>query len=203
MNALTRWDPFRELEDMQQRLSSVLGRRPQRRDGDKESITLAEWSPLVDITEDDKEYLIKAELPEIKKEEIKFTVENGVLVISGERKLEKEEKGRKYHGVERAYGSFVRSFSLPDDADADKVNAEFNDGVLKVHIAKSESARPKQIEVEVATGNAYRLPGRGVGQVYPWFHSGQCLNVLGKEDQNGKELLRNSRCEFECNRGGD
>ena len=96
---------------------------------DKESITLAEWSPLVDITEDDKEYLIKAELPEIKKEEIKFTVENGVLVISGERKLEKEEKGRKYHGVERAYGSFVRSFSLPDDADADKVNAEFNDGV--------------------------------------------------------------------------
>ena len=117
---------------------------------DKESITLAEWSPLVDITEDDKEYLIKAELPEIKKEEIKFTVENGVLVISGERKLEKEEKGRKYHGVERAYGSFVRSFSLPDDADADKVNAEFNDGVLKVHIAKSESARPKQIEVEVA-----------------------------------------------------
>jgi HSP20 family protein len=169
---------------------------------DKESITLAEWSPLVDITEDDKEYRIKAELPEIKKEEIKFTVENGVLVISGERKLEKEEKGRKYHGVERAYGSFVRSFSLPDDADADKVNAEFNDGVLKVHIAKSESARPKQIEVEVATGNAYRLPGRGAGQVYPWFHSGQCLNVLGKEDQNGKELLRNSRCEFECNRGG-
>lgn len=169
---------------------------------DKESITLAEWSPLVDITEDDKEYRIKAELPEIKKEEIKFTVENGVLVISGERKLEKEEKGRKYHGVERAYGSFVRSFSLPDDADADKVNAEFNDGVLKVHIAKSESARPKQIEVEAATGNARRLPGRGVGQVYPWFHSGQCLNVLGKEDQNGKELLRNSRCEFECNRGG-
>lgn len=178
MNALTRWDPFRELEDMQQRLSSVLGRRPQRRDGDKESITLAEWSPLVDITEDDKEYLIKAELPEIKKEEIKVTVENGVLVISGERKLEKEEKGRKYHRVERAYG------------------------MLKVHIAKSESARPKQIEVEAATGNACRLPGRGVGQVYPWFHSGQCLNALGKEDQNGKELLRNSRCEFECNRGG-
>ena len=172
MNALTRWDPFRELEDMQQRLSSVLGRRSQRRDGDKESITLAEWSPLVDITEDDKEYLIKTELPEIKKEEIEVTVENSVLVISGERKLEKEEKGRKYHGVERAYGSFVRSFSLPDDADADKVNAEFNDGVLKVHIAKSESARPKQIEVEAATGNACRLPGRGVGQVYPWFHSG-------------------------------
>ena len=139
---------------------------------DKESITLAEWSPLVDITEDDKEYLIKAELPEIKKEEIKVTVENGVLVISGERKLEKEEKGRKYHGVERAYGSFVRSFSLPDDADADKVNAEFNDGVLKVHIAKSESARPKQIEVE--SRNRERLPpsrprrGAGVSVVSFW-----------------------------------
>ena len=79
---------------------------------DKESITLAEWSPLVDITEDDKEYLIKTELPEIKKEEIEVTVENSVLVISGERKLEKEEKGRKYHRVERTYSSF----SLSDDA---------------------------------------------------------------------------------------
>ena len=104
--------PKVELEDMQQRLSSVLGPRSQRRDGDKESITLAEWSPLVDITEDGKEYLIKTELPEIKKEEIEVTVENSVLVISGERKLEKEEKGRKYHRVERTYGSF----SLSDDA---------------------------------------------------------------------------------------
>jgi Hsp20/alpha crystallin family protein len=137
-------------------------------------------------------------LPEIKKEEIKVTVENSVLVISGEHKLEKEEKGRKYHRVEPAYGSF----SLPDDAATDKGECGINDGVLKLHIAKSESARPKQIEVEAATGNAYRLPGCGVGQMYPWFHSGQCLNVLGKEDQNGKQLLRNSRCEFECNRGG-
>jgi HSP20 family protein len=150
MNALTRWDPFRELEDMQQRLSSVLGRRPQRReDSEKESITVAEWAPLVDVTEDDKEYLIKAELPEIKKEEIKVTVENGVLVLSGERKFEKEEKGRKYHRIERAYGSFVRSFDLPDDADVDKVNAEFKDGMLQVHIAKSESARPKRIDVKL------------------------------------------------------
>ena len=85
---------------------------------DKEAITLAEWSPLVDITEDDKEYLIKAELPEIKRKRLKVTVENGVLTISGERKLEKEEKGTKYHRVERAYGNFVRSFTLPDDADA-------------------------------------------------------------------------------------
>jgi HSP20 family protein len=147
MDSLTRWDPFRELEDMQQRLSSVLGRRPQREG--KESISVAEWAPLVDIAEDEKEYLIKAELPDIKRDQIKVTVENGVLAISGERKFEKEEKGKKYHRIERAYGSFVRSFGLPDDADAEKVNADFKDGILTVHVAKSEAARPKQIEVKV------------------------------------------------------
>ena len=98
----------------------------------------------------DKEYLIKAELPEIKKEDVKVTVENGLLTISGQRKLEKEEKGRKYHRVERSYGSFVRSFTLPDNADGNKVNAEFKEGVLKVHVGKSENARPKQIEVKVS-----------------------------------------------------
>ena len=148
MTVLTRWDPFRELEDMQSRLSSFLGRRPQKQeDGGQESITMSAWTPLVDITEDEKEYLIKAELPEIKKDEINVTVENGVLVISGERKFEKEEKGKKYHRVERAYGSFVRTFALPDNADAEKVNAEFKDGVLKVHIGKSETTRPKQIAI--------------------------------------------------------
>src|SRR4030095_9962962 len=146
MNALTRMDPFRELEDMQNRLSSFLGRRPQRREGEEETMTGAEWAPLGDTPQDDKEYVIKAELPEIKKEEIKVTVENGVLVLSGERKFEKEEKGKKYHRIERAYGSFMRSFGLPDDADTNKVNAEFKDGVLRVHVAKSETARPKQIE---------------------------------------------------------
>jgi HSP20 family protein len=151
MNALSRWDPFRELEDMQHRLSSVLGRQVQRsQDGGRESITLAEWAPLVDISEDDGGYLIKADLPEVKKEEIKVTVENGVLFLSGVRNFEKEEKGRKVHRIERAYGTFARSFSLPDDADAEKVEAEFSDGVLKLHIAKSEAARPKQIEVKVS-----------------------------------------------------
>ena len=148
MNALTRWDPFREMEEMQSRLSNILSRRSQGRDNEgKESITVPEWAPVVDITEDEKEYLISAELPEIKKEEIKLTVENGVLILAGERKREKEDKGKKYHRVERAYGSFVRTFALPDNADADKVNAEFKDGVLKVHIGKSEAARPKMIEV--------------------------------------------------------
>jgi len=151
MNALTHWDPFRELEDVQHRLSSFLGRRSPRGENDgKETITTAQWTPLVDITEDDKEYHIKAEVPEIKKHEIRVTVENGVLVISGERKFATEEKGKRYHRIERSYGSFVRSFDLPDDADATKVNAEFKDGVLAVRIAKSDAARPKQIEVKVA-----------------------------------------------------
>lgn len=149
MTALTRWNPFREMEELQNRLLSVFNLASPRRGDGQESITVSEWLPLVDIIEDEKEYLIKAELPEMRKEDVKVTVENGVLTISGERKLEKEEKGKRYHRIERAYGSFVRSFTLPDDADADKVSAEFKDGVLKVHVAKSEAAKPKQIEVKV------------------------------------------------------
>src|SRR5436190_19955039 len=150
MSGLTSWDPFKEMEELQNRLSGLFGRAPVgRKNGEQESITVAEWAPLVDITEDDKEYLIKAELPEVKKDDVKVAVENGVLTISGERKFEKEEKGRKYHRVERVYGNFVRSFTLPDDADANKMNAEFKDGVLKVHVTKSEAAKPKQIEVKV------------------------------------------------------
>jgi HSP20 family protein len=144
---------MKEVEDLQRRLSSVFDLAPFRGNNlrkDDEAMTEAEWAPLVDITEDSKEYLITAELPEVKKNEVKVTVENGALTIAGERKFEKEEKGKRYHRIERAYGSFVRSFTLPDDADADKVNAEFKDGVLKVHVAKSESARPKQIEVKVS-----------------------------------------------------
>ncbi len=145
-----RWDPFKELEEMEKRLATFFGRIPMRADGEKEALTVAEWSPLVDITEDEKEYVIKAELPEVKKEDVKLTIEDNVLSISGERKYEKEEKGKKYHRVERAYGSFMRSFTLPDDADGAKISAEYKDGVLKVHVPKSEKAKPKAIEVKVA-----------------------------------------------------
>jgi HSP20 family protein len=138
------------LEDVEKRLSGLWGRRPAKGEGEKEAISVAEWSPLVDITEDEKEYLIKAELPEMKKEDVKLTVENNVLCISGERKYEKEEKDKKYHRVERAYGSFMRSFTLPDDADGAKVAAEYKDGILKVHLPKSEKAKPKSIEVKVS-----------------------------------------------------
>ncbi|MEW6246306.1 MAG: Hsp20/alpha crystallin family protein [Nitrospirota bacterium] len=146
----TRWDPFKELEEMEKRLATFFGRVPVRSEGEKEAMTVAEWSPLVDITEDEKEYVIKAELPEVKKEDVKLTIQDNVLSISGERKYEKEEKGKKYHRVERAYGSFMRSFTLPEDADGSKVSAEYKDGVLKVHLPKSEKAKPKAIEVKVA-----------------------------------------------------
>ena len=147
---MTRWNPFKELEEMERRLSTYLGRPTIRTEAGKEAMTVAEWSPLVDITEDEKEYLIKADLPEVKKEDVKLTVEHDVMSISGERKYEKEEKGKKYHRVERAYGSFIRSFTLPEDADGTKVSAEYKDGVLNVHLPKSEKAKPKAIEVKVS-----------------------------------------------------
>jgi HSP20 family protein len=151
INTLTRWEPLREMEDFQNRLSTLFGRPLRRGNGQgQEEITLADWMPLADITEDEKEYLIKAELPELKKEDVKVTVENGVLTISGERKFEKEEKKKKYHRVERGYGTFMRSFALPDDADGNKVKAEFKNGLLTVHLPKSERAKPKHIEVNVA-----------------------------------------------------
>jgi len=151
MNAITRWDPFKELDELQSRLSTMFGRAPVRKDGGRdEAMTVAEWAPLVDIVEDEHEYLIKAELPEVTKEDVKVTVQNGVLSLVGDRKFTKEERDKKYHRIERAYGSFVRSFSLPEDADENKVSADFKDGVLQVHLPKSEKARPKNIEVKIA-----------------------------------------------------
>ena len=136
MNAVMRWDPFRELEEMSSRLNRGFN-------------TVADWIPTVDIAETDAEYQIKAELPEVKKEDVKVTVEDGVLTISGERRHETEEKGKKYHRVERSYGSFVRSFTLPDHVDDAKVKAEYKDGVLHLHLPKSEKAKPKAIDVKI------------------------------------------------------
>ena len=150
MNTLARFEPLGELEQLQNRLSTLFGRAPARRGDGREDLAMADWAPLADITEDDKEYIIKTELPDVKKEDVKVTVENGVLTIAGERKFEKEEKKKKYHRVERAYGRFIRSFTLPDDADPGKVKADFKDGVLTVHLPKSEHAKAKQIEVKVA-----------------------------------------------------
>jgi HSP20 family protein len=151
MSSITRWDPFRELDELQNRISTLFGRAPVRKEGEKqEALRVAEWAPLVDITEDDKEYTIKAELPDVKKDDLKISVQNDVLSISGERKYEKEEKNKKYHRVERAYGNFLRSFTVPEDADADRVSAEFKDGLLQIHLPKSEKVKPKTIEVKVS-----------------------------------------------------
>ena len=151
MNALTRWNQLRQLEALQHGLGSLFSRSPaQWPEGQEEPTAVAEWAPLVDISEDDKEYLIKAELPEVKKEDVKVTAEEGTLTITGERKFEKEEKGKKYHRVERCYGNFVRNFSLPDDVSPAKVSAEFKDGLLSVHLVKDKKAKPQQVEVKVA-----------------------------------------------------
>jgi HSP20 family protein len=115
-NAPSNWDPFRELDEMQNRLASLFGRRLPllRSGGEAEEIALTTWAPRVDIAEDDKEYVVNVELPGVKKEDVRVAVENGILSISGERKTEKEEKGTKYHRVEQSYGTFMRSFTLPE-----------------------------------------------------------------------------------------
>jgi HSP20 family protein len=130
-------------------LATLLATREPTGHEGKEALTVAQWSPLVDITEDEKEYLIQAELPDMKKEDVRLTVENGVLAISGERKFEKEEKGRKYHRIERAYGSFVRRFTLSEDADGSNVTANIKDGVLQVHLPKSVKAKLKTVEIKI------------------------------------------------------
>jgi HSP20 family protein len=150
MRALSHWDPVRELDEFQNRLATLFGRTTVPAKGDaNEWLTRADWAPLVDIVEDDKEYLIKAELPEVDKSNVKVTLERGVLTISGERKAEKEEKGKKYHRIERSYGSFVRSFTLPEDADPNHVSADFKNGVLHVRVQKAEEAKPRQIDVKI------------------------------------------------------
>ena len=146
---LVKFDPFRELEDMSERLNRLMTRRTFPA-GDEEALVTAEWAPVVDIEESDKEYVIKAELPEVKKDEVKVSLKDGVLTMEGERKQEKEEKTRRFHRVERSYGKFVRCFTMPKDIDDKNIRADFKEGMLSVHIAKSEAAKPKAIEVKVA-----------------------------------------------------
>jgi HSP20 family protein len=147
---IIRWDPFRELEEMAERLNRLFPRPSPRAETGRESLTVPDWVPAVDIAETAEEYLVKAELPEVKKDDVRVSFEDGVLTIEGERRQEKEEKGRKFHRVERSYGRFLRSFRVPDEVDGARIRAEFKDGVLAVHLPKSEKAKPKAVEIKVA-----------------------------------------------------
>jgi HSP20 family protein len=137
-------------EATQNRFNRFLGGFPNRTGGEEpHSLTVADWSPEVDISQDDQGYLLKADLPEMKKDDVRVTVEDDVLCVSGERKAVKEDQKRKFHRIERSFGNFRRSFTLPEDADSTKVTAEFRDGVLKVHLPTTTKARSKAFEVKV------------------------------------------------------
>jgi HSP20 family protein len=142
---LVKLNPFRELEEIQGRLNRFFTEAPEH-----EAFVFPDWAPPVDIQETDKEFVVTADLPQMKKEDIKVGVENGILAIEGERHLEKEEKGKKFHRVERQYGRFVRHFNLPGEIDPARVQAQYKDGTLKVTLPKSTAAMPKTVEVKVA-----------------------------------------------------
>ena len=118
-----------------------------RRNEREDEMNLAAWAPPVDITEDKDRILITAELPGFKEDQIEIQTENGMLTLRGERKFEKETDGKSYHRVERAYGQFVRSFSLPNNVDREKIRASFHDGLLQIELPKREDARPKNIKI--------------------------------------------------------
>lgn len=146
MNMLTKWNPLSELSDVQSRLSSLFGRLNMNGNGD---YGFTDWSPLIDVSENEKEFVIRAEITDVKKEDVKVSVENGMLRITGERHLEKEKKGQRYHRIERAYGSFERSMSLPDNCKPDNMTAEYKDGMLTLRIPKTAKVSPKAIEVQI------------------------------------------------------
>jgi len=145
---LTRFDPFRELDDLSTRLNTWFG-QPMRRAADENGASFSDWVPALDVEESDAEYLIKADRPAMKKNDLRIHIEDGMLTLEGERKHEKEETKKKYHRVERSYGRFMRRIGLPSDVDQQKVKAEFADGVLHVHLPKSAEARPTSVEVKV------------------------------------------------------
>ena len=144
--ALVRLDPRREVEDI---LDLYMKAMRQPRAGSQEVIATGDWAPRVNIIETDKAFEIKAEIPEVNRDDVKVTVHNGVLTIQGERKQEKEEKGKTFHRIERCYGTFTRTFTLPDNVDETEISASFKDGILNLQIQKTEEVKPKSIEIKV------------------------------------------------------
>jgi HSP20 family protein len=147
LRSLSGHEPFRELYELQRGFnrifSDAFGQVP------GESGAVGAWTPSVDVYEDENGFLLKIEAPEVKREDINVTLDKNVLTISGERRLENEEKRESYHRIERSYGKFFRSFTLSPNANLEAVSAEFKDGVLRLSIPKKEETKPKQIQVQV------------------------------------------------------
>jgi HSP20 family protein len=148
--AMTRFDPFRDLAVLQDRMNRLFNDTYGSRDQEDHMLNRGTWVPPVDIWEAEGELVLKAELPDMKREDIDVTVENHTLTIRGERKLDNEIKQENFHRVERAYGSFVRTFSLPPTVDSGRIGAEYKNGVLTVKLPMREEAKPRQIDVQVA-----------------------------------------------------
>jgi HSP20 family protein len=139
-------DPFRELFDLQRDINQLFDASFS---APREDVALKAWTPAVDVYEDESSYLIKLELPEVNREDVKVNLNENTLSISGERRVENEQKRENYHRVERSYGQFYRSFTLPPNVDTGAINAQFKDGMLRLTLPKREEAKPKQIEVKV------------------------------------------------------
>ncbi|MGA9474814.1 MAG: Hsp20/alpha crystallin family protein [Terriglobales bacterium] len=146
MTLITRWDPFREFTTLQDRMNRLF--RDQQ--GQEESLTTTTFAPPVDVYEDEHNITLKIEVPGIDEKDIDVRIENNTLTVHGERKFEKEEKEENYRRVERQYGSFTRTFTLPTTIDSENVQADYEKGVLKVTLAKKAEAKPKQIKVNVS-----------------------------------------------------
>jgi HSP20 family protein len=141
---LMRWEPFEGMDLMFNRLPFFGFGRPRLGKGE-----YFDWSPTADISETDKEYLIRAALPAVRKEDVKVTYEDGVLTLSGERRQEEQQQDEKFHRVESYYGNFLRSFALPDAIDEEGIKAESRDGVLTIHVPKAKSATKKLTTIKV------------------------------------------------------
>jgi len=160
MTVLTRWDPFREFTTLQDRMNRLF--QDSFTQGRDEALSTSSFAPAVDVYEDEHKITLKIEVPGIDEKDIDIRVENNVLTVTGERKFEKEEKEENYRRVERHYGSFTRSFTLPNTVDAENISADYDRGVLKVQLAKKAEAKPKQIKVNV--GSSKTLESKGAGK---------------------------------------
>jgi HSP20 family protein len=164
MTVITRWDPFREFSTLQDRMNRLF-RESYGPEGREESLTTTSFAPPVDVYEDEHTVTLKIEVPGIDENDVDVRVENNVLTVHGERKFEKEEKEENFRRVERQYGSFTRTFTLPSTVDSENVSASYDKGILKITLPKKAEAKPKQIKVNVGSASKEKvLEGKGPGK---------------------------------------